>query len=87
MGGFRKPDPRQTGRTRMRTKHSEPQYSSSTTDGEAAKPDKARKMKKEEKECENKEVERIVVGAAEGLPPRKVRVWLKFLKDFGIVYK
>ena len=44
-------------------------------------------MKKEEKECENKEVKNIVVDTAEGLPLRKVRVWVKFLKDFDIVCK
>ena len=29
-------------------------------------------MKKEVKECENKEVKNIVVEAGDGLPPRKV---------------
>ena len=42
-------------------------------------------MKKKERECENKEVKNILVDAAEGLPPRKVRIWVKFLKDFNIV--
>ena len=87
MGGFKKPEPRKGGKAKAKTKHLEPHHSSSTTDGEAAKPGKARKMKKEVKECENKEGEDIVVHAARGLPQRKVRVWVKFLKDFDIVCK
>ena len=85
--GFKKPEPKKGGKAKAKTKHLEPHHSSSTTDGEAPNHGKARKMKKEVKECENKEVEGIVVHPAEGLPPRKVRIWVKFLKDFGIVCK
>ena len=87
VGGFKKPKPRKGGKAKTKTKHLEPHHSSSTTDGEAANPGKARKMKKEVKECENKEVENIIVHAAKGLLQRKVRIWVKFLKDFGIICK
>ena len=87
VGGFKKPEPKKGGKAKAKTQHLEPHYSSSTTDGEAVKPGKAKKMGKEVKECENKEVKGIVVDAAEGLPPRKVRIWTKFLKDFNVVCK
>ena len=85
VGGFKKPEPKKGGKAKTKTKHLEPNYSSSTTDGEVVSSGKAKRMKKKERECENKEVKNIVVDAAEGLPPRKVRIWVKFLKDFNIV--
>ena len=87
VGGFKKPQPKSGGKVQAPAGRPDPQYSSSTTDGEAATSGKAKKMRKEEKECENKEVKNLVVAAAEGLPPRKVRTWVKFLKDSHIVCK
>ena len=41
----------------------------------------------EVKRWENKEVKNIVMECANGLPPRKVQIWTKFLKDFRIICK
>ena len=88
LDGFKKPAQSKTGgKANTKTKPLEQQYSSKAADGEATSSGKAKRLKKEAKECKNKEVKNIVVEAAEGLPPRKVQVWVKFLKDFGIVYK